>query len=315
MNDLYSLSQIIKCHPLYTVHRDEIHHLYRSLAQRECLNIEDLLCLLKEHFLDLFLALQKNHQLFKEHSEETQRLQQKGVKLLCYGEALFPKLAYWMADPPLTLSYLGEACWQKYDAIAVVGSREPCFESVQWLEKELAPFCEETNACVVSGGARGIDQKAHAVSLRKGLPTVVVLPSGLGNLYPDSLKDWRDPVLSAGGSFISEYSFGQRMHKHLFHHRNRLIAALGRSTLLVEARRRSGTLITAQQALQLGRPVWVVPGHPSDPHFSGSIDLLVEGAQVVRDAQDLIMYFNSEKDLDKVTPAGIEQLQTPQHYL
>lgn len=294
MNDLYSLSQLIKSHPLYTLKKHEIHSLYKRLGQTRRLNAETLLSELKIHFLDLFLAVQKNHDLFKRHCEESLKLKMLGVQLICYGDELFPESCYLMADPPLTLSYLGSSAWLNCRTLSVVGSREPCFESVQWMEQEFAPFCEIERPCVVSGGARGVDQKSHSVAMRKDTTTVVVMPSGLGNLYPESLKEWMAPILDRGGCFISEYSYEQRMHKHLFHHRNRLIAALGKATLLVEAKKRSGTLITAQQAVQLGRSVWVVPGHPRDPHFSGSLDLLAEGAQLVRDAQDLSMYFRSE---------------------
>jgi DNA processing protein len=199
-----------------------------------------------------------------------------------------------MEDPPLTLSFLGHASWREEKNLSVVGSREPCFESTQWMEKEFSEFCEKSKTSIISGGARGIDQKAHAIALRHHLSTVVVLPSGLASMYPDSLREWVSPILDKGGCFLSEYSYEQKMHKHLFHHRNRLIAALGKATLLIEARRRSGTLITAHQALQLGRPVWVVPGHPLDVHFGGSLDLLTEGAALVRDAEDLFMYFKSE---------------------
>ncbi|NUN05527.1 MAG: DNA-protecting protein DprA [Bdellovibrio sp.] len=315
MNDLYALSQLIKALPFYSVHRDEIHHLYRLLAQNSELHAEGLLNKLKEHFPEVFLILQKNHELFKKHCTESQRMSEQGVRLICYGEENFPKLCYWMADPPLTLMYWGEPAWNKAECLSVVGSREPSFESVQWLEKEFAPFCDSVKPNIVSGGARGVDQKAHSTALRKNLSTVIVLPSGLGVLYPDSLREWIGPVLDQGGSFLSEYAFEQKMHKHLFHHRNRMIAALGKVTLLVEARRRSGTLITAQQALALGRPVWVVPGHPLDPHFSGSLDLLTEGAQLIRDAQDLTMYFNSEMNSIKASPAGLARAATEQHYL
>jgi len=112
-------------------------------------------------------------------------------------------------------------------------------------------------------------------------------------------------VIEGGGCFVSEYDFSQAMHKYLFHHRNRLIAALGAATLLVEARRKSGTLITAQQAAQLGRSVWVVPGHPQDPHFAGCLDLLSEGALMIRDAQDLSMYFSSELTDEKMSMAAV----------
>lgn len=294
MNDLYSLSQMIKAHPIYKLKRDELHQIYFQLAKNNNLHAEALLVALKEHFEPLYQAVQKSHGLFKLTSADTQKLVASGVQLLCYGEPLYPSACYLMADPPLTLSFYGKPVWTSQRTLAVVGSREPCFESVQWMEQEFALFCEEERPCIVSGGARGIDQKSHSLAIRKDSSTVVVVPSGLGNLYPENLKDWMTPLLDRGGCVLSEYVFEQRMHKHLFHHRNRLIAALGRATLLVEARRRSGTLITAQQAILLGRSVWVVPGHPRDPHFAGSLDLLSEGASLVRDAKDLSMFFKSE---------------------
>lgn len=84
------------------------------------------------------------------------------------------------------------------------------------------------------------------------------------------------------------------MRKHFFHDRNRLIAGLGTMTLLVEARRRSGSLLTAQKTLQLGKTVLVIPGHPCDNSHLGNLDLFTEGATPIRDAQDLSMYFRSE---------------------
>ena len=195
--------------------------------------------------------------------------------------------------------------WLVQRSLSVVGSREPSPESLRWMEKELSDFCAQHKPLIVSGGARGIDQKAHGIALRKDCPTVVILPSGLGEIYPDSLKEWIRPIQDNGGCFLSEYDYSQRMHKHLFHHRNRLIAALGNATLLVEARRRSGTLITANQAVQLGKPVWVVPGHPQDPHFAGCLDLLSDGAVMVRDAQDLSMFFHSELITEKLNAVGV----------
>lgn len=294
MNDLYSLSQILKHHPLFRTRRDEILRIYFLLGSQKNLNADSLMLALKYQIPDLHSALQQNHDLFKRHCEETWRMSEQGVQMLSYGEDSYPRSCYLMEDPPLTLTYWGVPSWQSGRSLAVVGSREPCFESTQWMEKEFSDFCERAKPVVVSGGARGVDQKAHAIALRHHLRTVVVLPSGLNNLYPESLREWIEPVIANGGCFLSEYSFEQRMHKHLFHHRNRLIAALGCASLLIEARRRSGTLITAHQALQLGRPVWVVPGHPLDVHFGGSLDLLSEGAFLIRDAEDLFMSFNSE---------------------
>lgn len=305
MNDLYSLSQMIKVHPIYAIDRDGLHNLYRKLAAQGQLTPEYLLEGLRLRWPELFLALKQNHELFKRHSEESLRLQFQGVNFVVYGEELYPPQCYLMIDPPLTLSYRGSPAWLGEKTLSVVGSREPAADSLLWMEKELTTFCEQERACIVSGGARGVDQKAHSVALRRSCPTIVVLPSGLGEIYPRSLIEWMGLVLEQGGCFLSEYDFQQKMHKHLFHHRNRLIAALGRASLLVEARRRSGTLITAAQAVQLGRPVWIVPGHPLDPHFAGGLDLLMEGAQLVRDAQDLLMFFKSEADRDFHYSVGV----------
>lgn len=308
MNDLYSLSQLIKTHPLYSVQRDFVHQLYRNLGVQKKLNAETLVAEIKHFFPELYLGIQKNHELFKKHCQDSLKLKTQGVQLVCYGEAHFPSECYKMSEPPLTLSFLGSAAWMTERTISVVGSREPTFDSIQWMEKEFAPFCEKEKPCVISGGARGVDQKSHSIALRKDTSTVVVLPSGLGCMYPDSLQDWIPAILDSGGCILSEYAFEQTMHKHLFHHRNRLIAALGKATLLVEARRRSGTLITAQQAVHLGRPVWVVPGHPQDPHFAGSLDLLVEGALLIRDAQDLSMNFSSEILSKNLFSVGVADL-------
>lgn len=294
MSELYSISQLIKSHPQYSLKRHEIHTLYSSMGSEGILTLENLEDQLQVVFPEIYFSLQKNTDLLKRHSEEVLTLQMRGVNFLCYGEPLYPSLCYCMADPPLTLSYLGSPAWLNQRTLSVVGSREPSSESIHWMEQEFAVFCEKENPCVISGGARGIDQKAHSVALRKDCTTTVVLPSGLGNMYPHSLRDWTEAILDRGGCLLSEYAFEQKMHKYLFHHRNRLIAALGKASLLVEARRRSGTLITAQQATQLGRPVWVVPGHPQDPHFTGSLELLMEGALMIRDAQDLSFHFQSE---------------------
>lgn len=315
MNDLYSLSQIIKNLPHYILHRDQVHGLYRLLGLAGKLTAADLLLSLEQNLPELHATVQRNQELFKRHCESSAKLEGAGVQFVVFGEPDYPSSCYQMADPPLTLSYQGAPAWRHSSSLSVVGSREPAEDSLVWMEKEFSAFCEGTDVCIVSGGARGVDQKAHSLALRKSRSTVVVLPSGLGDVYPASLLEWRDAVMGQGGCFLSEYDYQQRMHKNLFHHRNRLIAGLGVGTLLVEARRRSGTLITAQQAAQLARPVWVVPGHPLDPHFQGSLDLVCEGAQVIRDAQDLLMFFESERVGRQGALAGVGGDPHPEHYL
>lgn len=300
--DLYTLSKFIKNHPFYKIRRDEILNIYSELSTAKNLNVDAVLRRISERWQEVYEDIKNTKDvLLKVHQEHT-LLRFQGVQFVCYGEELYPPLCYRMQDPPLVLSYKGAPAWLNTKTLSVVGSREAQSESLTWMEKELALFCEKERPCIVSGGARGIDQKAHGVALRKHCPTIAVLPSGLGEMYPTSLQEWESAIISGGGCVVSEYDYSQRMHKKLFHHRNRLIAALGRASLLVEARRRSGTLITAHQALQLGRSVWVVPGHPMDPHFLGSLDLLMDGATLVRDAEDLLMFFNAEFIGDEMSP-------------
>jgi DNA processing protein len=294
MDDLFSLSQLVQKHPLFRIHGDTIRSWYKELGDRNNLCVASLLSLMQERHAELFAYLQKNFSLYKKTQEDILLLRLKGVQFVCYGEAHFPYSCYLMQEPPLTLSYWGSAAWLTQRSLAVVGSREPVSASITWMEKELLAFCAKEQTCIVSGGARGVDQKAHGIAIRQKCPTIVVVPSGLGALYPASLTEWVRPILEVGGCVVSEYDFTQKMHKHLFHHRNRLIAGFGAATVLVEARRRSGTLITAHQTLQLGRSLGVVPGHPLDPNFGGSIDLLTEGAVLIRDAEDLSMFFRSE---------------------
>lgn len=305
MTDLYCLSQLIRNHPQYVQAKDEIHALYRGLGRIGQLGAAELLDQLHLHFPQLFYDIKQRHDSYRESWERFLSLKLKGISFVCYGEPLYPSGCYLMEDPPLLLSYRGAPAWSGERTISVVGSREPSSESLQWMETQFAMFCEWQRPCVVSGGARGVDQKAHGLALRKLCPTIVVLPSGLGQMYPSTLQEWIDPILNQGGCFVSEYDYDQRMQKHLFHHRNRLIAALGRGTLLIEAKRRSGTLITATQSVQLGKPVWVVPGHPLDPHFTGSLDLLSEGAQLVRDAEDMNMFFSCELIPENAQSVGV----------
>jgi DNA processing protein len=192
-----------------------------------------------------------------------------------------------LEDPPLLLFYLGQPVWLKHKCLAVVGSRKITVQSKKWLEDELWFFLKDTKSVVVSGGARGVDQEAHFQALRSSLPTIVALPSGINKMYPRSLDEWKNDVLAKGGVFISEYLPDEIMKPYHFIQRNRLIATLGTSVLIVQGEKRSGTLLTAKLALNLGQNLGVVPAHPMDTLYSGNLEVLRWGAQPVIDAGDL----------------------------
>lgn len=213
-------------------------------------------------------------------------LQKNNCSFTHYGHDLYPREFYTLSNPPLFLSYIGSPCWLEPKKLSVVGSRYPSAKSLTWMEQNISPLISK-NVITVSGAARGIDQKAHSLSLRQKKPTIAFIPSGLAHVYPAVFCEWLGEIKQAGGAVISEYSPKQPMLNHHFYERNRMISALGKCLLVIEARRPSGTLMTAKLAIDNNQTLCVLPGFPDEIGFKGSVDLMFQGAFPVRDALDL----------------------------
>ena len=140
---------------------------------------------------------------------------------------------------------------------------------------------------MVSGLARGIDAVAHRAALSEGGPTVAVLGTGIDVPYPVGHRELHRTIADVG-LVLSENAPGQRAHKGCFPRRNRILAALASLTIVIEAGRKSGALITASQALELGRTVASVPGPIDSPQSEGSNELLRDGAQVITTIGDAL---------------------------
>lgn len=210
----------------------------------------------------------------------------KEVRRLRYGEAGYPAELRRLSDPPLVLSFLGQPVWTQ-NKISIVGSRHPSQKTLWWLRGQLETILSECQCVTVSGGAIGVDQLVHQASIDLKMPTLAILPSGILNLYPKSLVPLVSQILDNGGCLLSEFEDNLPVYKHHFSYRNRLIAALGKVSIIVEAREKSGTLITAHRALEMGKDLFVIPGHPLDESFKGSLQLLKLGAHILTDAEDL----------------------------
>lgn len=203
------------------------------------------------------------------------------------GDSNYPKWLAHISDPPLAMSYQGSiGLLNEKMSMSIVGSREPHELSKAWMRQELYQFIKNNDVLVVSGGARGVDQMAHQMALFLKKPTCVVLPTGLSYKYP---RDWMETQkwLDQGVLFISEMKHSSRIAKQNFAYRNRIIAALTPVTLIVEAKQKSGTLITAHHALMENRDLLFVPAHPLQNGFEGSLDLANYGATLVRNSHDL----------------------------
>ena len=213
----------------------------------------------------------------------------------CHPEhQLYPRQLLRMKEPPLFFEYIGEALWMECPFLAVVGSREISPLTESWMKSNLPPFIQATGAGIVSGGARGVDQLAHQISIKEGAPTVFVLPSGLLHLYPDNLDKFKNLIATEKICFFSEFEINQKLNKSHFYFRNRTIAAFGNLTLVTQASLKSGSLLTVHHSLEIGRRVTTVPSHPEITAFAGNLKILQEGAERSIDFRELHVLWKEE---------------------
>lgn len=222
------------------------------------------------------------------------KIDEMNAQLTYPGGPDYPESLLHIARPPVALVYWGMPVWTTRAGISVVGSRKPCQMSLAWMETEFVKFLRLNDVYVISGAARGVDQKAHAMALRTGRPTVAILPSGLGNIYPPEFKSWVFEIVSSGGAVVTEYAIDRAMFKGCFSQRNRLISGMVSALFLVEAERKSGSVMTANFASEQNRELAVLPGHPGASRFLGGLDLLRTGATPVMEEKDLTEWFWSQ---------------------
>lgn len=217
----------------------------------------------------------------------------RGVRWSYFGQADYPAGWRGLSRRPLIFSYLGEPVWLTTPLIAVVGSRTPGGETLSWMQSELSRFLKISRAGVVSGGARGVDQWAHRISMDVRRPTVCVLPTGILNPYPPRNEAFWERIVSQGGCLLSTCSLTEPVRKHFFEIRNRWIAGLSPVCLVTEANRRSGSLITAKAASEEHRDVCTLPVFPTAHQGLGNLDLIRDGAFMIRDHLDLLTLWNA----------------------
>lgn len=207
-----------------------------------------------------------------------------GINLVALGEPEYPRGLQATDDAPPLLAVRGRLAMLAEPAVAMVGSRNASAAGMTIAER-LARDLGEAGLIVVSGLARGIDAAAHRGSLARG--TVAVLAGGHDRPYPPEHVDLLAAIVEHGAA-VSEMPLGWTPRGRDFPRRNRLIAGLVFGVVVVEAARRSGSLITARRALDYGREVFAVPGSPLDPRAEGTNELLKQGATLVSSAQDVI---------------------------
>jgi len=213
-------------------------------------------------------------------------IRENRIRILTFLDKDYPPLLKMIPTPPLLLYVWGEILPQDTLALAVVGSRMASFyglKTAQRLSRELA----YRGFTIVSGLARGIDSAAHTGALEAGGRTIAVLGCGLDIVYPPENRRLKEKI-SAQGAVVSEFPVGTPVHRFNFPVRNRIVSGLSLGTVVVEAGKRSGALITAKYALEQSREVFAVPGHIDSPTSQGTHQILKEGAKLVEGVEDIL---------------------------
>lgn len=207
-----------------------------------------------------------------------------GAQPLFTIEPGFPALLALTDTPPPMLYVKGDAALLNKPCLAIVGSRQSSAAGTK-LARTFAVALANAGLCIVSGLARGIDGAAHHAALGQG--TIAVVAGGVDVAYPPEHKDLQDKIVS-DGAVVSEMPPGFLPRGTDFPRRNRIIAGMSLGVVIVEAARKSGSLVTARLASEIGREVFAVPGHPLDPRAAGTLKLLKDGATMATSPQDIV---------------------------
>ncbi len=208
-----------------------------------------------------------------------------GAWLICRGEPDYPEDLADISDAPPILWGVGDRAVLRRAKVALVGARSASSLGIR-MGRRLAEGLGAAGHVVVSGLARGIDTVAHLGALPTG--TIAVMAGGVDVLYPSENTKLADEIAANGGARVSEQPIGMQPVARHFPTRNRIVSGLSRGVVVVEAAAKSGSLITARTALDQGREVLAVPGHPMDARASGCNILIRDGARLIRNVDDIL---------------------------
>lgn len=232
----------------------------------------------------------------KEAEQQLKRVEEIGGEILTTNDPNYPKLLKQISDAPPVLFVLGHSVLLNNRSVGIVGTRNASLNGKN-MTRLLACALQKENFNVVSGMAKGIDRAAHEGALEGTSPqagTIAVLGTPLDEIYPKENSDIYVQIKERG-CLVSEFAFGTQLSPMNFPRRNRIISGLSEGIVVIEAQVRSGSLITAREALSQGREVMAVPGFPLEPRSSGPNALIKDGATLIEKAQDVIENLNQNQ--------------------
>ena len=224
---------------------------------------------------------------------ELKRAHERKIEVLTYLDPKYPQKLKYIYDPPPLLYVQGDSRLLETISLAVVGSRRASFYGLS-VTSHLVKNLTHEGLTIMSGGARGIDTQAHKTTLENKGKTIVILGCGLDITYPEENKNLFKEVVESG-CLVSEFPLGCAPYKFNFPQRNRIISGLSSGVLVVEAAKRSGSLITARFALEQGKDVFAIPGSILSPHYEGTNQLIHDGAILTQNAQDILWHLGIDK--------------------
>ncbi|MBA5724574.1 DNA-processing protein DprA [Candidatus Liberibacter sp.] len=231
----------------------------------------------------------------EEAEKEFERAESFGARFVALSEPDYPPALRYIDSPPPLLAVKGNIhITTTKPAISIVGTRNPSIGGIKFTEMITREIARE-DYIIVSGLALGIDTTAHRASLQTG--TIVAMAGGLDCVYPPENSKLLEEIWNGSGLAISEMPFGCEPRAHDFPRRNRLIAGVGLGLVVIEAAKRSGSLITARLSGEFGRLVFAVPGSPLDRRCEGTNELIKDGAILITSAHDVLQ--NLQPQIDK----------------
>lgn len=254
-------------------------------------NIQQILTLDKQQLLQLGLNNIQTESIMKPNWQFSNRqlelATQHQVEIISILDPDYPTMLKQIHDPPPLLYVKGNKKILSSELFAIVGTRRPTVYGKQMA----AHFSAEILSCgyiVTSGFAKGVDIIAQLTATKKQQPTVTVLGTSLDCIYPYNHQQYIENIISQGGVIITEAKFTTYPDPTCFPKRNRIISGLSKGVLVVEAARKSGSLITARCALEQGREVFAIPGNINNQQALGCLDLIANGAKLTMKVEDIV---------------------------
>jgi DNA processing protein len=265
-------------------------HLFKRLLDRfgspaQALDAPDADLQAVEGMSRSLIGRMKSHRLPDRVKQDIQRVREKNIRIVTMNDPEYPQLLIQIPDPPPFL-YVHGRLEKQTKAVAMVGSRMATRYGLS-VARRLSAELAACGLTVVSGMARGIDTAAHQGALEGGGRTIAVLGSGLDRIYPAQNRNLAGRIIG-NGAVITEFPMATEPEPHNFPVRNRIISGMSFGTVIVEATKKSGSLITARLAAEQNREVFAVPGSVQSFKSTGTHTLIKQGAKLVENVQDIL---------------------------